>query len=323
MLHPPIAEPSPTAIIIPPTPIPPTATVPVLRTHVVQAGETLLGLALAYDVPMAALQLQNHLGDGVTVQAGQTLTIPPSAMWAGASPFWVVHLVQPGETLYGIAEDWGCDVGTLQRVNGLGDADLLSVGQALILPLDTLAEAPAPTRPPHPTATVAPPVEVAPTPRGTIAPPADTLPPPATSAPTVAAPPADVAGMPAEIFRLINEQRALYGLPPYRYDSRLAQAAQAHADDCHQRGWCSHTGSDGSTMKERILRSGYEAVHWSECWAWYRSPQAAVAAWMNESPPNDPHRRTILSTWLTDVGVGVALGNDHGYYFVADFGSVQ
>jgi len=36
-------------------------------------------------------------------------------------------------------------------------------------------------------------------------------------------------------------------------------------------------------------------------------------------PPNDPHRRTLLTTWLSEIGVGVAQ-TSWGYYFIADFG---
>jgi uncharacterized protein YkwD len=43
---------------------------------------------------------------------------------------------------------------------------------------------------------------------------------------------------------------------------------------------------------------------------------------MDEEPPNDPHRRTLLTTWFTEIGVGVA-ETTWGYYFIADFGRPQ
>ncbi|RLC67098.1 MAG: hypothetical protein DRI48_03150 [Chloroflexi bacterium] len=134
-----------------------------------------------------------------------------------------------------------------------------------------------------------------------------------------APPPPDVANWPREVWRLINEVRARHGLPPLAYNETLAQVAQAHATDCLQRGWGSHVGSDGSNVRERMMRAGYDPVRWSECWAHTQSPQMAMEMWMNEAPPNDPHRRTILSTHLTEVGVGV-VKPDWGYYFFADFG---
>ena len=136
----------------------------------------------------------------------------------------------------------------------------------------------------------------------------------------VAPPPTNVADWPREVARLINEVRAQHGLPPLAYNETLAQAAQAHANDCLQRGWGSHYGSDGSNVRTRMIRAGYDPVRWSECWAHTQSPQNAVDMWMDEVPPNDPHRRTILSTYLAEIGVGV-VNPDWGYYFFADFGT--
>ena len=298
--------------------------------HTIVPGDTIFGLALKYGVPIAVIQLQNDLGNSIMLRAGQVLEIPPAVGWEGASPFWSVYEVQSGDVLSVIAANFGFDVGTLQNVNGLADADVLSIGQALILPLTAPADivlasnrtpvtaAPLPTATPIPQA-VAAAVPVAPA--DTPAAPTDA---PAPTEAPVAAPalPADVAGFPAEIFRLINAERAAFGLAPLAWNATLARAAQLHADDCYARGWCGHTGSDGSTMKERIIRQGYDPVRWSECWAWYGTPEMAVAMWMDEVPPNDPHRRTILSTWLTEVGVGVVpAANGRGYYFIADFGT--
>jgi hypothetical protein len=59
----------------------------------------LLDMAMEYDVPMAAIQLDNEMGDSTIVQVGQVLSIPPRAGWESASRFWVVHVVEAGETL--------------------------------------------------------------------------------------------------------------------------------------------------------------------------------------------------------------------------------
>jgi uncharacterized protein YkwD len=303
--------------------------------HTVQAGDTLLGLATIYNVPMAAIQLQNDLGDSTVVQADQVLSIPPPDGWEGASRFWVVHVVKPGETLGGIAKAYGLKAVEIKAVNGLSDADVIIIGQDLVMPLDAPAvspdRVPAPTDTPVPTsappstptftATITASLSISsmaslslvlptPSPHPTEEPPV----------PTPAPPPAEVADWPYEIVRLINEARAQHGLPPLTYSETLARVAQAHADDCLQRGWGSHTGSDGSNVKTRMQRAGYDPARWSECWAHTQSPQDAMGFWMNETPPNDPHRRTILNPWLTEIGVGVVKPS-WGYYFFADFGT--
>jgi uncharacterized protein YkwD len=263
---------------------------------------------MAYGVPMAAIQLQNQMGGSTVVQAGQTLVIPPGAGWEGASRFWVVYVVAEGDTLIEIARTYDVEPAALQSVNGLADADLLGVGQELVLPLDGPAVARAPAPAPEPTSPTAPTSASQP-----VVAPTESI------AIVAAKPPANVADWPRETVRLINEVRAQHGLPPLAYNETLAQAAQMQAADCAQRGWCSHTGSDGSDIKTRILRVGYEPASWAECWAQRQSPQGAVDIWMDEVPPNDPHRRTLLTTWLPEIGVGVAQA-EWGYYFIADFG---
>jgi uncharacterized protein YkwD len=276
--------------------------------HTVQPGETLLQLALQYGVPMAAIQLQNDLGSATALQAGQVLGIPPAAEWEGASPFWVVYEVVEGATLSGIAASYDLDLTTLRAVNGLADDDLLWVGQLLILPLDTPAEV---ARASTPTPTPVPPTSTpAPTTESTASPPTSTTEPL----------PTEVAAWAAEVFRLINGVRAEHGLPPYAYNETLERAAQLHGQDCQQRGSCSHTGSDGSNVKTRILRAGYDAAGWAECIVYSWSPQEAVDWWMDETPPNDPHRRTLLSTWVTEIGIAVVPTDRGYYYFIADFG---
>jgi uncharacterized protein YkwD len=264
-------------------------------------------LARQYGVPIAAIQLQNGLGEYTLLHVGDVLSIPPHTDWEEASPFWVVYVVKPGETLVGIAQTYGLEVEDLQKANDLSDAGRIQVGQELVLPLDAPAVAIAPTQPPALTNTL-PPVA-----QPTTAPPSETAAP-------AAPPPADVAAWPHETVRIINEVRAQHGLPPFAYNETLAQVAQGHANDCMQRGWCSHTGSDGSDIKTRIWRTGYTPTGWAECWAWNASPQAAVDMWMDEVPPDDAHRRTLLSTWLTEIGVGVAPAPSWGYFFIANFG---
>jgi uncharacterized protein YkwD len=285
---------------------PPATSIPIV--HAIQTGDTLLGLASEYGVPMAAIQLRNGMGESTTLYAGDELVIPPASDWEEASRFWAVYVVKGGETLAEVAQTYDLEVEVLLEINGLVNPGELRPGDLLVLPLEAPAAAylPTPTHTPTsipPTATATP------------------IPPTALPAPTLVpvAPPASIADWPRETARLINEVRAAHGLPPYVYNETLAQAAQAHANDCIERGWCSHTGSDGSDVKTRIIRAGYTPSGWAECWAQSRDPDHAVEMWMDEEPPNDPHVRTLLSTWVSEIGVGVAQ-TSWGYYFIADFG---
>lgn len=132
--------------------------------------------------------------------------------------------------------------------------------------------------------------------------------------------PAGDEAWPAEVFELINTLRAEQGLPPYTYNETLERAAQLHGQDCQQRGDCNHTGSDGSTAGTRIKRAGYDAADAAEIIVYSSSPQAAVDWWMDETPPDDPHRSTVLHEWFTEIGVAVVPTGRGDYYFIADFG---
>jgi uncharacterized protein YkwD len=269
---------------------------------------------MEYGVPMAAIQLHNGMGESTILHVGQVLSIPHQSGWEEASPFWVVYVVRAGETLASIAQTYGLEVEALLAVNELADPGRIQVGQELVLPLDAPAVARSPT--PIPTDTPVPTQPPTSPPALTDEPTVESSPPtPVPAAP----PPADIADWPRETVRIINEVRAAHGLEPLIYNETLAQAAQAHANDCVQRGWCSHIGSDGSNGKTRILRAGYVPKGWAECWTQRQTPQSAVDSWMNEVPPNDPHRRTLLTTWLTEIGMGAAK-TTWGYYFIADFG---
>ena len=264
-------------------------------------------------------QLIPWLSSSIASRALRPVQGSPAA-WEGASPIWVVYLVEEGTTLSGIAALYGLDLATLRAVNDLVDGDLLSVGQPLILPLEALAE--AVVRAPEPTPTPVPP---SPSPAPELSEPtqptveATAPPPPPAPAPL----PAGVTAWPAEVFRLINAVRAEHGLPPYAYNETLMLAAQLHGQDCLQRGYCNHTGSDGSNVKTRVLRAGYDGSGWAECIVYSYSPQEAVDWWMDEVPPNDAHRRTLLSTWVTEIGIAVIPTNQGHYYFIADFGRPQ
>jgi uncharacterized protein YkwD/uncharacterized protein affecting Mg2+/Co2+ transport len=141
-----------------------------------------------------------------------------------------------------------------------------------------------------------------------------------SSAAEVEPAPGDMAEMALGVWRYINDERDRQGLLQLAYNDKLAQAAQIQADDCSQRsGPCSHTGSDGSTDRDRAARAGYDGVGVDESWANAASPADAVRWWLDEVPPDDWHRRMLLSTTHTEVGVGVAPA-EYGYFFVAVFG---
>ncbi len=112
-----------------------------LQVHVVQAGETAVGIAARYGVPLAQLVEANSLRS-LTLTAGTRLVIPALPGQTG-----VFHLVRRWETLPLIAARYGVSVTDLMQANGLVRVDGLYAGQRLLIPAP-VEQPPMPTPPP-------------------------------------------------------------------------------------------------------------------------------------------------------------------------------
>ncbi len=118
---------------------------------------------------------------------------------------------------------------------------------------------------------------------------------------------------------LINTERQSQGLTPYNSQGQLQAAARGHGTDMACNGFFSHTGSDGSSVGDRVSVQGY-------AWSWVgenifaggsASPQSAFNWWMNSAP----HRANLLNSNYTDIGIGYIYEPDSPYkgYFSAVF----
>ncbi|MCC7161877.1 MAG: LysM peptidoglycan-binding domain-containing M23 family metallopeptidase [Anaerolineae bacterium] len=130
-------------------------------TYIVQAGDTLYAIALKYNTTIAELQQLNNIADPTTLSIGTRLIIPgaiaqnvvtpaPTArgptptLASGASPPLTAgasgggevetYIVRSGDTLASIAAQFGVPMAELQRINNIANANILNVGQRLIIP---------------------------------------------------------------------------------------------------------------------------------------------------------------------------------------------
>jgi uncharacterized protein YkwD len=121
------------------------------------------------------------------------------------------------------------------------------------------------------------------------------------------------------LLTLHNEQRIAAGLAPLQISAALQASAQAHAEDCAARGFGSHTGSDGSTSRQRIARIGFTGRFTGENWAFSRTAERAFEMWFHQESPTGPHRANIMSANYAEVGFGIAPSNG-GYYIITNLG---
>ena len=128
---------------------------------------------------------------------------------------------------------------------------------------------------------------------------------------------------------LLNAERTKRGLKRLKENDRLGRAADKHSKDMVGRGFFDHDSPGGTSPSDRIKDAGYlkGARGWSvgENIAYgtgsYATPREIVEGWM-ESPG---HKRNILHSAFTEIGVGVALGapgkSRNGATYTTTFGS--
>ena len=130
---------------------------------------------------------------------------------------------------------------------------------------------------------------------------------------------------------LHNRERARHGLPRLRENPKLRRAAERHTEDMVSARFFDHTAPSGSTMVDRIRRTGYtrHALAWAlgENIAW-GSGRLATAAEIHRSWMHSPgHRANILQRSFREIGIGIETGlpvhlsaAQQGATYTADFG---
>jgi uncharacterized protein YkwD len=117
------------------------------------------------------------------------------------------------------------------------------------------------------------------------------------------------------VLQLVNAERAKAGCSPVTVDAKLTKAAQNHSQDMADHTNMSHTGSDGSSMTDRLGRVGYAYRSAGEnVAAGYGTADSVMDGWMN-SPG---HKANILNCGFREIGIGLA---GPGNYWTQNFGT--
>ena len=114
----------------------------------------------------------------------------------------------------------------------------------------------------------------------------------------------------AEVVRLVNIERAKYGLSALSVDSKVQQAAQIRAQECMIS--FSHTRPDGQSCFTALKEVGATYNSAGENIAMgQKTPAQVVNAWMN----SEGHRKNILNGNFKYIGVGFYEGSNGTYYW--------
>jgi murein DD-endopeptidase MepM/ murein hydrolase activator NlpD len=109
--------------------------------HVLKSGETIYGLAREYDVKVEEILFLNGIDDARKVQSGQRIRIPAASAMVPPinpdpnAPAVVLHRAQRGETLFGIARQYGVSIQDIRTVNNLPESYGLKSGDVLKIPV--------------------------------------------------------------------------------------------------------------------------------------------------------------------------------------------
>ncbi len=146
------------------------------NTHTVQPGETLSEIAKLHGFTLSQLMRVNGIPNADAIYVGQELRFPIVDRPEGV----IVHVVEPGEALGRIAQQYEVDLRALMRANNIVNPDGIVTGQELVIPGPESADSatPGPTLVPAATAAATPAATDAPTEEPTATPTASPTPAP-------------------------------------------------------------------------------------------------------------------------------------------------
>lgn len=112
----------------------------------VKQGDTPWGIAREFQIPVRLLLEANNLTEKSILRVGQKLVIPLSgdgrlkasertSTQGTTQP--QVHTVRQGDSLWRISRQYGVDIRSLMKANGLTETSILQVGMRLVIPKET------------------------------------------------------------------------------------------------------------------------------------------------------------------------------------------
>lgn len=102
--------------------------------HIVQAGEVLSVIAETYGVSLDELIAANRIADPNLVSPGTELVIPGLTAAELEAANQIVHVIQAGESLSGIAARYGVTPQAIIEANNITNPNLIRVGDRLVIP---------------------------------------------------------------------------------------------------------------------------------------------------------------------------------------------
>lgn len=100
-------------------------------TYVIQAGDTLSGIAQMFSTTTEKLQSLNSIKNPNNINAGTTIKVTGGVAGGGSTS---AYTIQPGDTLSGIASKYGTTEAAIQSANNIKNANKIYAGQTIRIP---------------------------------------------------------------------------------------------------------------------------------------------------------------------------------------------
>jgi uncharacterized YkwD family protein len=156
----------------------------------------------------------------------------------------------------------------------------------------------------------------APAPQPTPAPTPTPVPETTTPAPTPAPTTGEFSAYQQEVLNIVNKERTSRGLSALKLSTEVSKVATIKSQDMIDKGYFDHNsptyGSPFDMMKKFGItyRSAGENIAMGQ-----RTPQEVMTAWMN----SEGHRKNILNSSFTEIGIGIAKDKNGRMYWTQMF----
>ena len=98
------------------------------RVYQVQANDTLESIAQSLNTNVDVLKRLNGISDNMQLMPGSFIIVPVT------DDRFTTYIVKQGDTIYGIAREYGVDDDVLLKINGLNKEDYIYPNQEIIIP---------------------------------------------------------------------------------------------------------------------------------------------------------------------------------------------
>jgi uncharacterized YkwD family protein len=139
-----------------------------------------------------------------------------------------------------------------------------------------------------------------------------------TTAPTTntTAPTGDFSAYQQEVLNIVNKERAAKGLSALKFNAELSKVATTKSQDMIDKAYFAHNSPTYGSPFDMMKKFGITYKTAGENIAMgQKTPQEVMTAWMN----SEGHRKNILNSSFTEIGIGIAKDKNGRLYWTQMF----